>query len=759
MKNPSLLLKLFVAFSLFVIVPILICVCIVQFEVVNYTRRQLSASAAGELGVIMKTFENTMSDIENSAIRISMDRNAEWFDKHSATVSGDNMEDIDQIREFEELLANVVRTNNTIRSVYYYAEDSDKIITSDMTFSSMKHFKDKAWHEQYLQYREADGSAEARLWLVSGNNLCFIFPQAPYFANDGAVVVNLRIENLLSNLDQMTDLKQRGFYLLDENGEEILKNAAGNKIAEEARAAALRHIKEQRTGDDYFTVKAHGKSYLVCSVQSTKNDWRYIHMIEVDDVLGGINRARSVLLVLSVLMAGLGLMLSYLVSKRIYTPVSGMMKELSRSIHWNEGAEGSELELLGAAVNKMMQREQSLAALLENNRAQMKEIRLFQTLEKGFDILEPDVRTEHPEMRYLVIYALFEYPDVAEAANRESIYRIFMSMCMESFARVQIEGFTALRSEEHMVAALLRLPSSEDDKGQAILKGLEAVSQEFGKTFSVPFGIGIGGICRDGEINGSAAEAYQAAKTALLFDGVGVKQYAMLPSREEEEYFYPENEINRLIHCLRLGLAREAEETIGELIAYIRIQTGGSYDNARQILYQLAGEIVKFLLSIRQHMTDLLGGRDNPYSILAERRSLDSVEMRLRQTCANSIAELSACGMYHKKHMVKMKEYIQAHYQEDIGIEDIAAYLSLSATHVRRVFKETTGHTLMHYISRVRVDAAKQILKDTNRLVADVAYEVGFRDVQTFVRSFKKYEGVTPTEYRAGAAFGKSEQN
>ena len=64
------------------------------------------------------------------------------------------------------------------------------------------------------------------------------------------------------------------------------------------------------------------------------------------------------------------------------------------------------------------------------------------------------------------------------------------------------------------------------------------------------------------------------------------------------------------------------------------------------------------------------------------------------------------------------------------------------------VFKKDTGMTFLEYVSKVRMDMAKQLLKETSCTVADICEKVGYSDVRYFTKTFTKYSGLKPNEYR-----------
>ncbi|MNP84600.1 HTH-type transcriptional activator RhaR [compost metagenome] len=65
-----------------------------------------------------------------------------------------------------------------------------------------------------------------------------------------------------------------------------------------------------------------------------------------------------------------------------------------------------------------------------------------------------------------------------------------------------------------------------------------------------------------------------------------------------------------------------------------------------------------------------------------------------------------------------------------------------------KLFKEQTGETLPDYINKVRLEQAKVLLRDDKLSISDAAVRVGYLNSNALIRSFKKYEGVTPGKYK-----------
>ena len=95
-----------------------------------------------------------------------------------------------------------------------------------------------------------------------------------------------------------------------------------------------------------------------------------------------------------------------------------------------------------------------------------------------------------------------------------------------------------------------------------------------------------------------------------------------------------------------------------------------------------------------------------------------------------------------------VKKYVEEHFGEPLTLEELSQVVDLSPTYLSTIFKKDTGMTFLEYLSKVRMDMAKKLLKETNDTVADICGKVGYSDVRYFTNTFTKYAGLKPKEYR-----------
>ncbi|MBI4663028.1 MAG: helix-turn-helix domain-containing protein [Verrucomicrobia bacterium] len=96
----------------------------------------------------------------------------------------------------------------------------------------------------------------------------------------------------------------------------------------------------------------------------------------------------------------------------------------------------------------------------------------------------------------------------------------------------------------------------------------------------------------------------------------------------------------------------------------------------------------------------------------------------------------------------RAKEFIHEHQGEELSLGQVAKAVNTSTFYFCKMFKRITGLNFTDYVSRVRIEKAKNLLLNPNLRISEIAYEVGFQSLTHFNRMFKRILGQSPTEYR-----------
>lgn len=146
---------------------------------------------------------------------------------------------------------------------------------------------------------------------------------------------------------------------------------------------------------------------------------------------------------------------------------------------------------------------------------------------------------------------------------------------------------------------------------------------------------------------------------------------------------------------------------------------------------------------LREHDKQQIWGNYLCYLLIMELFIL--VSRTLKQEWEQSVKSRS---VKLKELLMIAKEYIDANYSKELALSDVAGYVFLSESYFAHTFKDEFGISPKRYLLNVRIDAAKDLLSNTDQKINDIAKEIGFSSQQRFNDIFKKYENMTPLHFR-----------
>ncbi|MBK5074152.1 helix-turn-helix domain-containing protein [Budviciaceae bacterium CWB-B4] len=104
--------------------------------------------------------------------------------------------------------------------------------------------------------------------------------------------------------------------------------------------------------------------------------------------------------------------------------------------------------------------------------------------------------------------------------------------------------------------------------------------------------------------------------------------------------------------------------------------------------------------------------------------------------------------MYRSIVVHELVDWIEEHLEEPLSLDRVAYKSGYSQWHLQRIFREVTGDSVANYIRKKRLQEAAFELKQSERTIADIAYQYQFDSHQSFTRAFKKLFDETPSVYR-----------
>jgi AraC-like DNA-binding protein len=456
----------------------------------------------------------------------------------------------------------------------------------------------------------------------------------------------------------------------------------------------------------------------------------------------------------------------------ISRPMRRFVSALREDLAMKDSDIRNEMEFLNVAFDKIKQQETELHRILSERE---KDAALL-ALRSAFsgDMTggqDPELlRQIFPHPIFIVaIAALDNYRDYRSRTNTElrAYHRYLFLNAAESLCEFPLRS-RGVPYGEGQIAVVFNVPKEKEGfferntTGQKITAILESLRGRAPSVFSTTVTFGLGDPCFDlREIHDSARRAAEAVLARMTRGTNRVYRSGSGDSLHEPPcFFYPRNAESKILNCMDNNKPALIEAELDGIQETILNTVHISNDNVRFIYNQLAGATIKHLIEKGINTSRLFSNRVNVYSAISSCDTLDEIRKLMGDFYRDILEYLNRDTGEDRELSGKILRYLEAHLREDLFFDDMAADLGISYSYMRKLVREATGRSVLDNINQLRVREAKYLLLSTEKSVAEIARELGYRNIQSLNRYFKKYEGFTPGEFRiAGAspaAKGKS---
>ncbi|MDR2900359.1 MAG: response regulator [Treponema sp.] len=272
--------------------------------------------------------------------------------------------------------------------------------------------------------------------------------------------------------------------------------------------------------------------------------------------------------------------------------------------------------------------------------------------------------------------------------------------------------------------------------------------------------------CKIAAVVGPAAErlgeiprSYRSAESLLRRNlSLGLHQILSSETSESDEGNIDESRFLDLVgDPLTIRLRYAAKKDIESVIqGYADILKDTTEENSL-IEYYILGEIIvassKIVEELGGNIKDIIPFTLNRFEINDILSSREIFYKKIK-TLLDAVIDFrdSRQGGKYNTMILKAKDYIDRHYMDEgISLHTVASHVNFSQNHFSTIFSQETGGNFIEYLTKVRIEKAKELLINSNLKSADIAYEVGFSDPHYFSFIFKKNTGISPREFRTSA--------
>ncbi len=308
--------------------------------------------------------------------------------------------------------------------------------------------------------------------------------------------------------------------------------------------------------------------------------------------------------------------------------------------------------------------------------------------------------------------------------------------------------------ESNQVIVILEV-TAEDDYRLALAAELEKLKRQINQQYDLSMTIGIGG-----PVSPLAAvgRSYQQAATAVetgFFSGENqVIFYDPQMSVQSSKFLYPFQEIKQIIRVLEKGDEEMVPAAVGEFFQAIAVAGKPAKGEIQKLSMTLLSNILHFCVDQSIELQNSSPALFQAFDEILQANTQQQVEEKISLVLIGIVRQMAADHDLNNVVQVAV-DYIKANYTNNLNLQVIADQVNYSPSYLSFLFKQETGTNFIDYLNQYRIEQAKKLLRDTNDKNYEVAYQVGYQDEKYFYQIFKRYTGLTASQYRESFRLNK----
>jgi two-component system response regulator YesN len=190
-------------------------------------------------------------------------------------------------------------------------------------------------------------------------------------------------------------------------------------------------------------------------------------------------------------------------------------------------------------------------------------------------------------------------------------------------------------------------------------------------------------------------------------------------------------------------------KAIAEIFAKLSASKELSLDYSHQICLHLVHASARLLMILDNYTVEMKTIEQSFWKQIFKLETLEDMQ-ELVTTHLTSVLDMmnQKRNGKNKNTISQVMHVIDNGYHDKLTIQEIAKEVYLAPNYLCALFKQETGQTLNEYITKVRMEKAKELFKDKEKKINEICYAVGYNDPTYFTKIFKRYTGLNPIEYK-----------
>lgn len=680
---------------------------------------------------------------------------------------------VDTAIKMKSNLSYLADRNKLVHSAFYYMDDADYVISTNGGLVKLDAYDSLDWlGDAVSKIRGVEGTWFPRSMITrkSGqedttNIISYLYrSNSLYTSIRGSIVINV-YEDELSNLIYSD--------VADKNGEGFLMNGHGDVIAHSNSEYLYQNVSDM----DYVSQiinsnKEEGygitknNDFLYTYKKSQHYDWIYVNAYSLDQFFSQSKQIIKTGIITTLLIILVGATSAVLIALGISKPIRRLadeMRGLNPEVE-NGYSDRNEITYLAKALGQIRGSQKSLKDSLAESEESVRRVAIYNLirgdslLEKEKKILEKKFLYNHFIVCILTVDNFASYQMATSHQQRKQHRSIIYEYIRRGFPEEYL--LESIRYNVRSIAVLINFKDYDSAHVTAEVKAsLRALQKEYQQESGQGLSIGVSQVYSYLEgVKTCMDEAYEALKRKLVLGKGKIIFFRQRDGACIQTYDSYRHE-KRIKNYLEIGDMDKISKELERMVTNIQKMDDISVENIMLVFNQLIGTTLMYLNKYNYNAATVLGANEsNLYSILAELETIDEIKDYL-ESVYKKILDYHK-GVYldeDEDYSKTILRYLKQNYQKEIDFEELSEEIGISYSYLRKIIRESTGRSLTDNLNLIRIGEAKIQLERTDLLISQIATSVGYNNVQSLNRFFKKYEGISPSDYKMASSEAKDQ--
>ena len=732
--------KHLISYVVILLVPLIIFGILIYFYFIGIIKEDVLANNLNKLDRAREAIDNQVEQLFTISTQLNIKNTDSFFFQDRP------LRAVNTISE----LSNYASTNNFIFDILFYYRGDDFIYSSTSSYEipfMLDHIYqyenlDEASFKQLInEVSKTEVRPAENIYLYKSRSasrfVTFIFPLSMNGFQYTRTALILAPEASFRNLlkDSMRDYSG-DTAILDASGRVIVSLNDDEYLNSDSFQSLLNGSESQINR----TISLHHKDYLFSYVKSDQTGWQYVALVPADQILIRVTTLKLILIFLTAFILVIGGAIIYLMMRMNYRPIY-RLKQYTDSL-WKENKNSSN------ELDHVRDTLEFLNARLQDHSLAARDYFLFQLLKGALTTNDEIIRKSHHVSINLIdgAYRVVTFQFNRDVRPLSDDTELIEMELLERLMPEPFHGYFRDQLDIGRIVVVLVYPVAERER---LDTAMEQLKREIDTRYGSPATLGIGSEYMEPVMVPKSYMESLASIDYRLLKGAGkIIHYEEIAEETTTLDHYPHSDLEKLKLLIMQGNKDQINLFMDGVVHYMR--TGNtSVFVARMVCFDILSTVLRTFDEInKQYASDKLQYPD--VFDLTEFESIDELAAIVRGLSEDIEQFLRRQEENRELDLIdQMIAHLRENYiNPDFNIQQLADHFNMSQAKISQYFKERTGQNLIDYETELKMERAKQLLRTSKLPLRDIALNVGYYNVTSFIRRFKQIVSLTPGEFR-----------